>query len=260
MSRQRRRFFRLRLPLNDRIPARIDGHRYLIRELSEGGMRVAPANSHVAALAVGERVTAELMFHDGSRLTIEGTIARRDAEEWVIVGVAGISFARMLSRATAAGKEIPPNPLIAGTPLSFAADVYWRDYSPAGLANCGLGLGVGGDRGPLQSQQSAPRLSPANPSPKLLLMPSLVNRGARASLAPDSPTKDGMDACINHDAQKDNGCQLARADTVGASAGVGSCVCWMQPSPLSPASGYRGLSTDPGKEKQSPLDAATNEH
>ena len=108
MSRQRRRFFRLRLPLNDRISARIDGHRYLIRELSEGGMRVAPTDLRVAALPVGERVSAELMFHDGSRLTIEGTIERRDAEEWVIVGVAGVSFARMLSRATAAGKEIPP--------------------------------------------------------------------------------------------------------------------------------------------------------
>ena len=70
-------------------------------------MRIVSAEQGDATLPLGKSVSAELMLHDGSRLTIQGTVRRRDGEEWVIVDLEGISFARMLEEQRRLVKKYP---------------------------------------------------------------------------------------------------------------------------------------------------------
>lgn len=78
---QRRQFFRLRYPKNERPRAKIMGRDFLICEISEQGVRILFTNSH--PVSRGVPIGGTITFSDGEEIEIEGSTLRLDGNELI---------------------------------------------------------------------------------------------------------------------------------------------------------------------------------
>ena len=97
MGKERRRFYRLRLPTVERLSAQVNGQPFWVLELSEGGLRVVPADPQNMP-DLTDDVDIEISLPCGEPLRVKGRVARRDGKEVVVVDLRGVSFAEMLEQ------------------------------------------------------------------------------------------------------------------------------------------------------------------
>ncbi|MDG3087090.1 PilZ domain-containing protein [Vibrio hannami] len=90
---QRRQFYRLRYPRNDRPVITLMDKKYHVCEISEQGLRIVFL-SHTP-VAIGLTVSGNITFHDNEKILIEGDILRQDDLEVIIKLSKGVSFKRM---------------------------------------------------------------------------------------------------------------------------------------------------------------------
>lgn len=71
---QRRQFFRLRYPRNDRPRAKLLGRDFWVCEVSEQGTRILFTSYH--PVSKGVSISGTIRFHDGEEIEIEGQVLR----------------------------------------------------------------------------------------------------------------------------------------------------------------------------------------
>ncbi len=71
---QRRQYFRLRYPKNERPRAKLLGRDFWVCEISEYGTRILFTNSH--PVSAGITITGSIRFHDGEEVEIQGKVLR----------------------------------------------------------------------------------------------------------------------------------------------------------------------------------------
>ena len=102
---QRREFFRLRYPKNERPVANILGQNFRICEISERGTRMLFTNSH--PVSRGVTIKGTICFHDGVEVEIEGHILRLDNDELVAKLSKGPDLKRMTTEQIYLRKKYP---------------------------------------------------------------------------------------------------------------------------------------------------------
>ncbi|WP_375752488.1 PilZ domain-containing protein [Vibrio sp. HN007] len=90
---QRRQYYRLRYPRNDRPVITLMDKKYHVCEISEQGLRIVFLSQN--PVAIGLTVSGKISFHDSETLSIEGEILRQDDLEVIIKLTKGVSFKRM---------------------------------------------------------------------------------------------------------------------------------------------------------------------
>ncbi|USD66758.1 PilZ domain-containing protein [Vibrio sp. SCSIO 43136] len=105
MEEQRRKYYRLRYPKEERPVADIMGRKFMVTEISERGMRIKFNDIHAASPNIG--VSGKIRFHDGEIIEIEGTTFRLDVEELVIKLTIGPDLKRMTKEQLFLRKKYP---------------------------------------------------------------------------------------------------------------------------------------------------------
>jgi hypothetical protein len=93
-GRDRRAFFRLRYPQQNRPRLQVLGQAYEATEISEHGVRLCDYG--VGGFRVGQMVQAALTFADGEVLVITGQVLRMEKEEVVLILSKGIPESRVM--------------------------------------------------------------------------------------------------------------------------------------------------------------------
>jgi len=83
IGRDRRAYFRLRYPVNDRPVANLHGNRHNVTEISEFGLRVTTTT--MRPLEPGEPVKVSLTFSDNQTLELQSEVYRLDGGEVVLI-------------------------------------------------------------------------------------------------------------------------------------------------------------------------------
>lgn len=102
---QRRQFFRLRYPKNERPRARIQDRDFRVCEISEQGTRILFTNSH--PVSAGVLIRGTIHFHDGEQIEIEGRVLRMDGQELVAKLTKGPDLKRMTAEQIYLRKKYP---------------------------------------------------------------------------------------------------------------------------------------------------------
>lgn len=102
---QRRAFFRLRYPRNERPRAKIQDRDFRICEISEEGTRILFTNSHPVSRGIAIKGT--IRFHDGVEIQIEGRVLRLDGDELVAQLTKGPDLKRMTAEQIYLRKKYP---------------------------------------------------------------------------------------------------------------------------------------------------------
>jgi len=103
---QRRQFFRLRYPKNERPRAKVLGHDYWVCEISEQGTRILFTNSH--PVSKGVTISGTIRFHDGEEIEIKGKVLRlEDDSELVAQLIKGPDLKRMTKEQLYIRKKYP---------------------------------------------------------------------------------------------------------------------------------------------------------
>jgi len=102
---QKRQFFRLRYPKNERPKATILDRDFRICEISEEGTRILFTNSHPVSRGIS--IKGSICFHDGTEIPIEGRILRLDDDELVAQLTKGPDLKRMTAEQIYLRKKYP---------------------------------------------------------------------------------------------------------------------------------------------------------
>jgi len=102
---QRRQFFRLRYPKNERPRARILDRDFRVCEISEQGTRILFTNSH--PVSAGILIRGTIHFHAGEHIEIEGRVLRMDGQELVAKLTKGPDLKRMTAEQIYLRKKYP---------------------------------------------------------------------------------------------------------------------------------------------------------
>jgi hypothetical protein len=81
MSKQKRQFFRIEYPIDERPCLIVGGDQYEVLDTSERGMRLSPLKSG----PVPSTVKGTLRFRDGSECLVAGTVARQAPDGSLVV-------------------------------------------------------------------------------------------------------------------------------------------------------------------------------
>jgi hypothetical protein len=92
---QKRGFFRIDYPPQERPGLILSGRSHEVLDLSEGGVRYRHLGPD--APAVGDRVSAVLAFSETERLPVSGTVLRKSGGDVVLRLVPGVPFAKVIS-------------------------------------------------------------------------------------------------------------------------------------------------------------------
>ncbi len=93
-SPQKRQFYRLRYPKDDRPYATLNGTTFRVCEISERGMRIL--FTHGQPVAIGMHVSGSIQFHDGTQAEIEGKTMRQDTDFELVLWLSkGLNLKRM---------------------------------------------------------------------------------------------------------------------------------------------------------------------
>ncbi|MDV7105371.1 PilZ domain-containing protein [Vibrio sp. TH_r3] len=102
---QRREYFRLRYPKNERPRAIILNRDFRVCEISEKGTRILFTNSH--PVSRGVTIRGSIRFHDGTEIEIEGHVIRLDDNELVAQLTKGPDLKRMTTEQIYLRKKYP---------------------------------------------------------------------------------------------------------------------------------------------------------
>lgn len=102
---QKREFFRLRYPRNERPRAKLLGRDFWVCEISEQGTRILFTNSHPVALGI--TISGTIRFHDGEMIEIKGQVLRLDDGELVAQLTQGPDLKRMTKEQIYIRKKYP---------------------------------------------------------------------------------------------------------------------------------------------------------
>lgn len=93
MSKQKRQFFRIEYPIDERPSLIVGDDTYEVLDTSERGMRLAP----IHAQAVPAALKGILRFRDGSECQVAGSVARQAPDGSLVVKLTlGISLAQIM--------------------------------------------------------------------------------------------------------------------------------------------------------------------
>jgi hypothetical protein len=93
-SAERRRFYRLRYPEEERPVALAENRVFRVAELSEEGVRIVLADGQPA---VGVAFAGYVRFPDDQVATVEGVVLRHEGAEAVVYLTVGVPLRRMLA-------------------------------------------------------------------------------------------------------------------------------------------------------------------
>ncbi|GLO61981.1 hypothetical protein MACH09_24890 [Vibrio sp. MACH09] len=102
---QKREFFRLRYPRNERPRAKLLGRDFWVCEISEQGTRILFTNSHPVTRGIS--ITGSIRFHDGEMIEIKGQVLRLDDGELVAQLSKGPDLKRMTKEQIYIRKKYP---------------------------------------------------------------------------------------------------------------------------------------------------------
>ncbi|MBD1557672.1 PilZ domain-containing protein [Vibrio sp. S9_S30] len=102
---QKRRYYRLRYPKQERPVLRIKDQYYHICEVSEKGIRVLMAN--VASLYRGLTMAGTLRLHGNMNVSVEGAVLRFDNDEVILQLSKGPSLKNMVEEQRHIRKKYP---------------------------------------------------------------------------------------------------------------------------------------------------------
>lgn len=102
---QKRQFYRLRYPRNDRPVVNLFDKSFYVCEISEQGMRIVFVSKTQVALGIS--VSGKVTFHDNEAIEINGTILRQHDTEVAIKLSKGVSFKRMTKEQLYLRKKYP---------------------------------------------------------------------------------------------------------------------------------------------------------
>jgi hypothetical protein len=108
MNQQERQHFRLRYPLAAQPTLTVDGRRYGVTELSEGGLRLIAGPS--GRLAPAWSVRGELMLATGATIEIQGSVLRIDDAHVIVKLDLGPSFKDMVAEQRYVAQRFPDWP------------------------------------------------------------------------------------------------------------------------------------------------------
>ncbi len=90
-----RRYYRLAYPATMMPTLQIADERFVVPEISEGGMRIRCPDRF--EFGIGDEVSGEIVFVDGDTLSISGVVLRCERHDLIIAPLEGISFQRVVS-------------------------------------------------------------------------------------------------------------------------------------------------------------------
>jgi hypothetical protein len=102
---ERRRYFRLRYPVSARPLLTISMRSFLVRELSEGGLRFAADMPD--EFRVNDIVQGKITFRDRESLPVEGRVLRLVEDEIIVELTKGIPLKRMVEEQKYLIKHFP---------------------------------------------------------------------------------------------------------------------------------------------------------
>jgi hypothetical protein len=100
----RRAHYRLRYPRSERPAIRIGDREFVVMELSEGGTRILLEDLEVK---LRQAIAGTLIFKDGERVDVEGSVLRFDGQETIIQFSKGVSLKRMLAEQIHVKRKYP---------------------------------------------------------------------------------------------------------------------------------------------------------
>jgi hypothetical protein len=93
MTQERRQFFRLRYPIDERPIIELDGESYPVCEISEEGARLLFRSTD--PVSFGETLTGTIHFSDSEDVEVEGIPLRQHGCEVALKLTKGLSLERM---------------------------------------------------------------------------------------------------------------------------------------------------------------------
>jgi len=102
---ERRRYFRLRYPVSARPLLTISVRNFLVRELSEGGLRFA--SDMPDEFRVGDIIQGRITFRDKESIPVEGKVLRLADDEIIVQLSRGIPLRRMVEEQKYLIKQFP---------------------------------------------------------------------------------------------------------------------------------------------------------